>query len=134
HDALPISIPSPTGQAVTGMSDSLSLGDISALSESTELAFRVEFLNEPPAQEELYWRGVVLGEFDGKSWRAERRTRSFVPQQQAMPAWWQEVNSLTAPGYHYRSEEHTSELQSRFDLVCRLLLEKKKGRRLKQRL
>src|SRR5438067_9803336 len=26
-----------------------------------------------------------------------------------------------------RSEEHTSELQSRFDLVCRLLLEKKKG-------
>src|SRR5437868_11423887 len=29
----------------------------------------------------------------------------------------------SAPG---RSEEHTSELQSRFDLVCRLLLEKKK--------
>src|SRR5437868_7744417 len=26
-----------------------------------------------------------------------------------------------------RSEEHTSELQSRFDLVCRLLLEKKNG-------
>src|SRR5699024_11740333 len=26
----------------------------------------------------------------------------------------------------YRSEEHTSELQSRFDLVCRLLLEKRK--------
>src|SRR5699024_12715802 len=28
--------------------------------------------------------------------------------------------------FHPRSEEHTSELQSRFDLVCRLLLEKKK--------
>src|SRR5699024_12273830 len=28
-----------------------------------------------------------------------------------------------------RSEEHTSELQSRFDLVCRLLLEKKKKKR-----
>src|SRR5437868_12653135 len=28
-----------------------------------------------------------------------------------------------------RSEEHTSELQSRFDLVCRLLLEKKKQKR-----
>src|SRR5699024_11236951 len=28
-----------------------------------------------------------------------------------------------------RSEEHTSELQSRFDLVCRLLLEKKKRTR-----
>src|SRR5699024_12165566 len=29
-------------------------------------------------------------------------------------------------GLVVRSEEHTSELQSRFDLVCRLLLEKKK--------
>src|SRR5699024_11245357 len=31
---------------------------------------------------------------------------------------------------NYRSEEHTSELQSRFDLVCRLLLAKKKDERL----
>src|SRR5437868_8696948 len=30
------------------------------------------------------------------------------------------------PEEERRSEEHTSELQSRFDLVCRLLLEKKK--------
>src|ERR1035441_10760392 len=30
------------------------------------------------------------------------------------------------PGYEYRSEEHTSELQSLRHLVCRLLLEKKK--------
>src|SRR5699024_12259935 len=30
------------------------------------------------------------------------------------------------PCPNHRSEEHTSELQSRFDLVCRLLLEKKK--------
>src|SRR6201992_4445611 len=29
---------------------------------------------------------------------------------------------------HARSEEHTSELQSHVNLVCRLLLEKKKGR------
>src|SRR6267378_5601147 len=29
-------------------------------------------------------------------------------------------------GQYYRSEEHTSELQSRRELVCRLLLEKKK--------
>src|SRR5699024_12570275 len=32
----------------------------------------------------------------------------------------------TASPFKFRSEEHTSELQSRFDLVCRLLLEKKK--------
>src|SRR5699024_12443360 len=34
----------------------------------------------------------------------------------------------TTPTCTPRSEEHTSELQSRFDLVCRLLLEKKKQR------
>src|SRR5207249_11834567 len=32
---------------------------------------------------------------------------------------------LVADIENFRSEEHTSELQSRFDLVCRLLLEKK---------
>src|SRR5438105_6449513 len=34
-------------------------------------------------------------------------------------------------GWRGRSEEHTSELQSRVDLVCRLLLEKKKKNRTK---
>src|SRR5699024_11743859 len=34
-----------------------------------------------------------------------------------------------AVDYIDRSEEHTSELQSRFDLVCRLLLEKKKKKK-----
>src|SRR5438105_11147712 len=36
-------------------------------------------------------------------------------------------------GGEIRSEEHTSELQSRVDLVCRLLLEKKKKKKKKQR-
>src|SRR5699024_12810360 len=46
-----------------------------------------------------------------------------------------DTGPLTAGGHrggprqNRRSEEHTSELQSRFDLVCRLLLEKKKKER-----
>src|SRR2546421_1509452 len=36
---------------------------------------------------------------------------------------------VLTPRYESRSEEHTSELQSRSDLVCRLLLEKKKKNR-----
>src|SRR5690349_22818084 len=40
--------------------------------------------------------------------------------------------SMTSPsGSGSRSEEHTSELQSRRDLVCRLLLEKKKNNKTK---
>src|SRR5207249_11715518 len=44
---------------------------------------------------------------------------------------WNGVNDPAGSGFTpsagevHRSEEHTSELQSRFDLVCRLLLEKK---------
>src|SRR5438067_3245557 len=36
------------------------------------------------------------------------------------------LHQMAQCGKELRSEEHTSELQSRFDLVCRLLLEKKK--------
>src|SRR2546422_6103578 len=36
------------------------------------------------------------------------------------------VRDLPTPDFFERSEEHTSELQSRLHLVCRLLLEKKK--------
>src|SRR5699024_12388433 len=38
----------------------------------------------------------------------------------------QDHNRSPLPRGCHRSEEHTSELQSRFDLVCRLLLDKKK--------
>src|SRR5207249_12094523 len=36
---------------------------------------------------------------------------------------------VAVKSFFERSEEHTSELQSRFDLVCRLLLEKKKKKK-----
>src|SRR5438034_10748038 len=38
-------------------------------------------------------------------------------------------NALRPPCFYLRSEEHTSELQSHSDLVCRLLLEKKNHHR-----
>src|SRR5437588_2330991 len=40
---------------------------------------------------------------------------------------------VLAPGFWFRSEEHTSELQSHSDLVCRLLLEKKKKKNKKNK-
>src|SRR5438034_7660530 len=42
------------------------------------------------------------------------------------------VSRSAAIGSAWRSEEHTSELQSHSDLVCRLLLEKKKKKKKKQ--
>src|SRR5438094_6831731 len=39
---------------------------------------------------------------------------------------WTETIAAAAPQVNLRSEEHTSELQPPYDIVCRLLLEKKK--------
>src|SRR5439155_16503963 len=44
------------------------------------------------------------------------------------PAGKSDTDTRTRTGQVYRSEEHTSELQSRGHLVCRLLLEKKKNK------
>src|SRR5437868_8767715 len=52
-------------------------------------------------------------------------TTLFRSRQRGRPAWPYRVAVWTS--LPSRSEEHTSELQSRFDLVCRLLLEKKKN-------
>src|SRR2546428_3888241 len=43
------------------------------------------------------------------------------------------IEPAPAADVHFRSEEHTSELQSRSDLVCRLLLEKKKKTKKQQK-
>src|SRR5699024_11542166 len=48
------------------------------------------------------------------------------PLVQVVPASNRAATRIVASRRSRRSEEHTSELQSRFDLVCRLLLEKKK--------
>src|SRR5688572_32513004 len=42
-------------------------------------------------------------------------------------------NASNRPGVTQRSEEHTSELQSQSNLVCRLLLEKKKQKKQQQK-
>src|SRR5256886_6681925 len=51
----------------------------------------------------------------------------MFPQEGSLYVWTQKA---LGPFWGFRSEEHTSELQSQSNLVCRLLLEKKKNRRL----
>ena len=52
----------------TGMSNSMAPGSIANLAQSDETAFRVRFIDPAPAHALLYWRGVVLGAFDGRAW------------------------------------------------------------------
>ncbi len=59
-------------QATTGLSDEMSPGGISKLATDYEPAFRVRFEGTPPLQSSLYWRGPVLNDFDGFTWRRAR--------------------------------------------------------------
>jgi transglutaminase-like putative cysteine protease len=68
-------MPLPGGnQARTSMSDHLEFGDIAKLSQSADLAFRVKFQGELPSSENLYWRGLVLDEFDGRRWTGKHNS------------------------------------------------------------
>ena len=59
----------PRGEeALTGLSETMSPGSIGKLSTSYDVAFRARFEGELPANEQRYWRGPVLHDFDGATW------------------------------------------------------------------
>ncbi len=62
-------MPQDAYSSVTGLSETMSPGSISSLSLSDAIAFRVKFQTEPPPRARLYWRGPVLSDFDGYTWR-----------------------------------------------------------------
>ncbi|MEM6511893.1 MAG: DUF3488 and transglutaminase-like domain-containing protein [Pseudomonadota bacterium] len=64
------SVPIDTGTAISGLSNNMSPGDISSLSLSNAVAFRANFEGDIPAQRDLYWRGIVMNDFNGRSWKA----------------------------------------------------------------
>jgi transglutaminase-like putative cysteine protease len=62
-------LPQINYSAKSGLSDSMAPGDVSSLSLSDAVAFRVLFENPPDKPSRLYWRGPVLWNFDGRTWR-----------------------------------------------------------------
>lgn len=65
-------LPEDVGVASTGLSEEMSPGRISQLSNDDAVAFRVKFKDVIPKPSELYWRGPVLWRFDGVRWDAPK--------------------------------------------------------------
>jgi transglutaminase-like putative cysteine protease len=63
-------LPQDAYTGMTGLSDTMSPGSLSQLIQSDAIAFRVDFRGEMPPRRALYWRGPVLWDFDGRTWRA----------------------------------------------------------------
>lgn len=53
----------------SGLSDSMSPGTMSKLTLSDAVAFRVEYSGRAPRRDQMYWRGPVLWDLDGRTWR-----------------------------------------------------------------
>ncbi|WP_414830525.1 transglutaminaseTgpA domain-containing protein [Alteromonas sp. H39] len=71
----------PTAKsATTGLSDTVTPGDIASLSQSDELAFNATFENALPAAQDRYWRAITMEHFDGKSWSVSDTRRKIRAQ------------------------------------------------------
>ena len=66
--------------ASSGLDDKMAPGSLSRLTLSDEVAFRVSYADKPPRREQMYWRGPVLWNFDGRTWTPGRTAFSIAPQ------------------------------------------------------
>ncbi len=55
-------------EGISGVSDTMSPGEISDLQLSDEIAFRVKFTGPEPSSSSLYWRMLTMERFDGLTW------------------------------------------------------------------
>ncbi len=63
----------------TGLSGTMRVGQIAELVLDDRIAMRVKFDGEVPAQRDLYFRGPVLGDFDGAVWTPTESPQTLDP-------------------------------------------------------
>lgn len=66
--------------ASSGLDDKMSPGSLSRLSLSDAVAFRVSYKGKPPRRDQMYWRGPVLWDFDGRTWTPGRTVLTLPPK------------------------------------------------------
>ncbi len=66
------SMPQDALSGTTGLSDEMAPGSVSKLLSSDAIALRASFRSAIPRPNQLYWRGPVMWDFDGYTWKASR--------------------------------------------------------------
>jgi len=72
-------LPDDAFSSKTGLSEEMSPGSINRLISSSAIAFRVKFNDKIPPHRQRYWRGAVLSQYDGKTWRRSDAPASAQP-------------------------------------------------------
>lgn len=68
-------LPQDAHGGMSGLPETIAPGSISDLVLNDAIAFRARFDGPPPENSNLYWRGPVMDEFDGRRWRPTRLGR-----------------------------------------------------------
>jgi protein-glutamine gamma-glutamyltransferase len=67
-------LPQDAYAGLTGLSETMSPGNLSSLAQSDAIVLRAEFDGDSPPQPLRYWRGPVMWDFDGRTWRMGPQT------------------------------------------------------------
>ena len=124
-------LPRDTASGRSGLSDTMAPGQLSNLIKSDEIAFRVQFEGTLPPYGSLYWRGPVLADFDGRTWRMpeesataelrysrrERPTNYAVTLEPHQKTW---LFALDVPAELPRAERHR--VSALYDLQLRTVI------------
>ncbi|GFE84521.1 membrane protein [Steroidobacter agaridevorans] len=125
-------------RAITGLSEEMTPGDVSELTQSGAIAFRVKFEGAAPPPRERYWRGPVMHLFDGRTWRyggavqtpqqvessgsSYRYRISLEPQQRNwifaldMPTDWDRKRAYRAEDFQLHARQQQLSVLTSFDL------------------
>jgi transglutaminase-like putative cysteine protease len=64
-------LPRDAFAGTSGLSDTMTPGSLSSLALSDAVAFRVRFESQIPRAKDLYWRGPLMWDFDGRTWSVQ---------------------------------------------------------------
>lgn len=118
-------LPQDSRSGMSGLSESMTPGNIANLIKSDALAFRVQFDDGMPPYRLLYWRGPVMVDFDGATWsmaafssqghmefsRRERPAKYAVTLEPHNKTW---LFALDVPGSRPEGTQVLSDLQMRY--------------------
>ncbi len=85
-------VPGDTASGRTGLSSSMRVGTIASLALDDSIALRIRFDGPTPRMSDMYFRGPVLGSFDGREWK---------PPQPFLPARAESIAQLEVQGAAY---------------------------------
>ena len=75
-----LALPQDNRAGVSGLSESMTPGNIASLIKSDAIVFRVQFEDKMPPYQTLYWRGPVLTQFDGRTWKRQEYDPFIEPE------------------------------------------------------